>query len=269
MPSSLYPHTEERSRRQPGARLEGRKAAAQQSALMRDARSAFAIASIALLLASGVLVAAGATGIIGAIAAAGLMAVLLPLLDRGLAHHPHAHFGGANRLTLARAVLTAGLMGRALDPLPIPEGERWVLAAIAALALALDGFDGWLARRQQLVSDYGGRFDIEIDAVAVLALSLLAWRNAAPLWVLAIGGMRYLFLAAGLVCPGLGLAPTASDSGFAEWRRKVIGVAQHLVLIASLMPAMPSASARFACALALLLLIYSFAADAISGGNKE
>jgi len=144
-----------------------------------------------------------------------------------------------------------------------------LLAAIAALALALDGFDGWLARRQQLVSDYGGRFDIEIDAVAVLALSLLAWRNAAPLWVLAIGGMRYLFLAAGLVCPGLGLAPTASDSGFAEWRRKVIGVIQHLVLIASLMPAMPSASARFACALALLLLIYSFAADAISGGNKE
>jgi phosphatidylglycerophosphate synthase len=39
--------------------------------------------------------------------------------------------------------------------------------------LALDGLDGWLARRFGLASAYGARFDMEVDGFLILVLALL------------------------------------------------------------------------------------------------
>jgi multidrug efflux pump subunit AcrA (membrane-fusion protein) len=38
----------------------------------------------------------------------------------------------------------------------------------------LDGVDGWLARRHEIASRFGARFDMEVDALLILALSVLA-----------------------------------------------------------------------------------------------
>jgi hypothetical protein len=54
----------------------------------------------------------------------------------------------ANRVTLSRAGIAGLMVARALDPARLSSGERWLLAAIAVLALALDGVDGRAARRQ-------------------------------------------------------------------------------------------------------------------------
>jgi phosphatidylglycerophosphate synthase len=154
------------------------------------------------------------------------------------------------------------IASRALDPAPFATSERWMLVALAGCALLLDGSDGWAARRQGLASAFGARFDMEIDAFAIAVLAVTAVQaDTAPCWVLAIGAMRYLYLGAGRVFPVLRRPPPAY--AFADRRRKAIAVVQSLALLFSLAPATPSNWAAAACALALGLLAYSFAADIV------
>jgi phosphatidylglycerophosphate synthase len=116
------------------------------------------------------------------------------------AHHPFARLGAANAVTGGRAMLTA-LVAAAL--LEVPTASlAWTLVVLAAVAVSVDGLDGWAARREGLGSTFGARFDMEVDAALILALSALAWRfDKAGAWVLASGLMRYAFVAAGLVWP--------------------------------------------------------------------
>jgi len=147
--------------------------------------------------------------------------------------------------------LVAGLVGE-------PSTPTLAAAAVAAsaLAVALDGLDGWLARRTHLASAFGARFDMEIDALLILMLSVLAWQHGkAGAWVLASGLLRYGFVAAGGIWSWLRrpLAPTV--------RARAVCVAQILGLMLALLPAItPPASARIA-AMSLAALAYSFAVD--------
>ena len=70
-----------------------------------------------------------------------------------------------------------------------------MLVAIGAVALALDGLDGWVARRNNTVSVLGARFDMEVDAFLILVLSVLVVPHARAVGA-AIGLMRYAFVAA-------------------------------------------------------------------------
>ena len=71
---------------------------------------------------------------------------------------------------------------------------------LALPAVALDGVDGWLARRSGLSSDFGARYDMETDALLILVLAVLAWRQEkAGAWIVLAGAMRYLFVAAGYI----------------------------------------------------------------------
>jgi phosphatidylglycerophosphate synthase len=239
-----------------------RIAALSSQSPVRDARRAFLATALLVPLAAILLVSFGLAALATALAALTLLALLLIWLDRTLVdHHPYPRFGWANRITLFRAAIVAMLAARLIDPSPPGTAERWVLASAALLALALDAADGLIARRQHLTSAFGARFDIEIDAFATLTLAALAIRTGdAPTWTVAIGLMRYVFLAAGWALPVLRAGLPAGR--FARRRRQIIGAGQGLVLTAVLMPAMPVTTARFACAAALLLLIYSFVADA-------
>jgi phosphatidylglycerophosphate synthase len=120
----------------------------------------------------------------------------------------------------------------------------------------LDGMDGWLARRTAMASAFGARFDMEIDALLVQALTLLAWRygKAGP-WVLLSGLIRYGFVAAGRLWPWLRrtLAPTR--------RARVICVVQIAALILAIVPAITPPLSTMIAAVGLTLLCYSFAAD--------
>src|SRR6478735_8541894 len=115
-------------------------------------------------------------------------------------HHPHATFGAANYITLIRAVLTLALLWIALRH---PEPPlAWIAGWIAGAIAALDGVDGWMARRAGTASAFGARFDMETDAAFLLVLSALALRyGKAGAWVLLIGLMRYLFIATGRLLP--------------------------------------------------------------------
>jgi phosphatidylglycerophosphate synthase len=187
-----------------------------------------------------------------------LYAGIVSLILFGLAAHaPHRRFGVANTVTLSRIVvicLLAALMGTAAPD----EDCLWLIAALGTVSLALDGVDGWVARRSGLASRFGARFDMEADAFFVLVLSVLAWQwDKVGIWVLLIGAMRYLYVLAGAAWPWLrGAVP---DS----FARKVVCVIQILVLIASLLPVVPPRLAAALAAAALAALLWSFGRDVV------
>jgi len=182
--------------------------------------------------------------------AAGAAVVLLTLPGS----HPFARMGAANQVTLARGALVAllaALLGERAAP-----ATASVAVVVACGAMALDGVDGWLARRSGTTSGFGARFDMETDAAFVAVLSLLVWQfgKAGP-WVLLSGLMRYLF--AGLVV----LIPRLERPVPSTTRGKSIAVLQMIALIVALAPlCSPPASSSIA-ALGLLGLLASFALD--------
>jgi phosphatidylglycerophosphate synthase len=169
-------------------------------------------------------------------------------------------FGVANWVTAARAIyavclLGCSLWGLALDYAPSPT-IRWFWVVGALGAMALDGVDGLLARRLGQASAFGARFDMETDAATVLGLSLMAWLcDQAGAWVLAIGLMRYIFVAGSWMWPALaGPLPP-------KRRRQAICVVQVAVLILAVVPSVSPDVATPLCLGALTLLVYSFAVD--------
>ena len=169
-------------------------------------------------------------------------------------HHPFARVGPANLVTGTRALLVALLAAVALEPAGGALG--WWLVGTATVAASLDLADGWLARRTQLASAFGARFDMEVDALLILVLSVLVWRaGLTGAWVLASGLLRYAFVAAALALPWLTRALPPSR------RRQTICVVQMAALIAALAPVVPPPAAVALAAASLALLTWSFWRD--------
>lgn len=177
------------------------------------------------------------------------------LLARGLRTSRATTFGWANVTTAVRSTLVALVTALVATGMTAPVPTA-LLIGIAAPALALDAVDGWVARRSGTASDLGARFDMEVDAFLLLVLSIhvaqdLGW------WVLAIGALRYLFVAAGWVWPWMNatLPPR-------YWRKVVTAVA-GIALIVAAAEVLPRWVGVAATAVALLLLLESFARDVL------
>lgn len=195
-------------------------------------------------------------GVVSALLAyAGIAAVILA----GLGHHaPHQRFGPANRVTLLRAAFAALLVGVLAAGVRPGTAGRWALVGAGTVALLLDGVDGWAARRSGLASRFGARFDMECDALFVLALSALVYRSGqADGWVLTAGLMRYIFVVAGWLWPPLA-APLPPSQ-----RRKAVCVILVVTLLTALAPPVGPTTARWLCFGGLLLLTYSFGIDCV------
>ena len=163
--------------------------------------------------------------------------------------------GAANRVTLARGVPVCLLAAALVAPSWLGSHAHWLVGS-AALALAGDGLDGWVARRTGTESAFGARFDMELDAFLILVLSLcVIAAGKAGAWVLAIGGMRYLLVAAMRPWPWLA-APLPESL-----RRKAVCVWQVASLLGALSPWVPVRVAGMLLALSLALLAWSFALD--------
>lgn len=164
--------------------------------------------------------------------------------------------GPANRITLLRTTLVLPVAGFVPHPEALAPGILWWAILLGTIALVLDGVDGRVARRTGTETEFGARFDMELDAFLMLALSLLVWETGkVGAWVVGIGALRYLFVAAGLVLPRLRASLPESD------RRKTICVVQAVALLVCLGPIVPAALAVVVAAVALALLVYSFTVD--------
>jgi phosphatidylglycerophosphate synthase len=160
-------------------------------------------------------------------------------------------FGPADRVTLARAALTGVVAALVVDGSAVA-----ALTAVAAVALALDWVDGQVARRTGTVSSFGARFDMETDAFLVLVLSVHV-AGSLGAWVLAIGAMRYVFVAASWSLPWLrGPLPPS-------FARKTVAAVQGIVLVAAGSGALPGPVAVAAVIAALAALLWSFGRDVL------
>ena len=234
-------------------------------------RAALVVGAL-VLLALAVLAGAGRTRITATLTGAPLYAVIVSMMLRGLkGHAPHAGFGLANRVTLLRAgiatVLSAiaieGLLGgyNGLELGAPHSGNMWSWAVVAAAVagLILDGVDGWLARRLELTSAFGARFDMEVDALSVLALAMLvvvSGRTGG--WVLFIGLMRYIFIALGWLWPALA-APLPPS-----FRRQAICVLTTASLVIALLPGVRPPGAGILLGSGTAALVWSFGADILA-----
>jgi phosphatidylglycerophosphate synthase len=207
------------------------------------------VAQVLLLAVLAGTVGLGAAGWVVGVACAVTMAAALA---RGLARGRGNRLEPASWVTLARGTLAVGVAALVADS-STRDAPVALLVTLAAVALALDLADGWVARRTGTASALGARFDGEVDAFLILALSVYVAR-ASGAWVLAIGAARYVFLAGELLLPWM-RAPLPPR----RWRR-VVAAAQGVVLTVAAAGVLPRA-------LTQALLIAALAALAVSVGE--
>ncbi|HWM56297.1 MAG TPA: CDP-alcohol phosphatidyltransferase family protein [Pseudonocardia sp.] len=204
---------------------------------------------------------AGTLGLHGVGWLAGLLFTLTVGLLTGVcgAAARAAAAGPANRVTLARGTLIGGVAALAADGLVhggLHGARLGVLVAMASVALVLDLVDGWVARRTGTVSELGARMDMELDALLVAVLSVLAAGTLGP-WVLLIGLMRYLFVIAGHGRPWL-TAPLPPSR-----TRKVVAAVQGVTLVVAVSLVVPHALVVAGVLAALAALLWSFGRDTL------
>lgn len=214
-------------------------------------------------VASGVLAVAFApTAIVGAVTIAAGLAVPAAAAAAVLRRRPRV-VTPADRVTLGRVALTgvvsAGVVLVLSGAVP---ARTWTVAAVVGVALLLDAVDGWVARRTGTASPAGARLDMTSDAAALLVLSVLA-AVTVGWWVLAIGLMRYAYVAASWLRPAL-----RSELAYSQFRRVIAGV-QDVALLVALLPITPVPLAVVVLAGALILLLASFVRDVVSLERRE
>jgi phosphatidylglycerophosphate synthase len=134
--------------------------------------------------------------------------------------------------------------------------RTWLLFALVVPTLALDAVDGAVARRTRSATSAGAELDMQVDAGVLVVLSV-AVTSVLGGWVLLIGAMRYLYVAASWAWPML-----RSPLPRSRFRRFVAGV-QGAVLAAALAPAAPVGVARVAVLVGLVLLVASFGSQIV------
>ena len=181
-----------------------------------------------------------------------------------VARHSRARtFRVADVVTLVRGLGVCFLAGLALQAMAGGLTKRALLTMIiiGTLCLLLDGVDGRVARARSEASAFGARFDVETDAAMLAVLSVtVAALGIAGWWVLAIGAMRYGYVATSLLVPALRTPLPYRYSG------KVIAVIQAVALLAALSVGLthvePWVSTTFLLA-ALAALCWSFGSSVI------
>ncbi len=209
-----------------------------------------AAAQVALLAVLSVVVGLGPAGWLTGIAftVVGWAALTVALRQFGM-----RSFGPADLVTLTRAVLVGGVTALVVDAV---ERSDFLppLILLAAVALSMDAIDGWVARRTGTASTFGARFDMEVDAFLILVLSAYV-ATQLGVWVLAIGVMRYAFVAAMRVLPWLRapLPPRIAS--------KTVAAAQGVVLTIAASGLLPILPAITITGMALAALVWSFTHD--------
>lgn len=210
-----------------------------------------AVAAVAQVALLGALEFEVGLGAVGWLAGVGYALGLAVLLGGAARRAGCTALGPADVITLARASLAGGVTALVADRLGGDGYPVATLVLLSSVALALDGVDGWVARRTRTVSALGARFDMEVDAFLVLVLSLHVAALVTP-WALVIGLMRYVFVVASWLLPWLsGALPTRHSA-------KVVAALQGVVLVIATGRLLAPVPATVLVVAALVALLWSF-----------
>jgi phosphatidylglycerophosphate synthase len=204
------------------------------------------------LLGAALVAGIGNDARIAAIAGAASLVVLGALYAGRFT--PSGGFGAANTVTALRVVIVFVLSGLSrVGP---------AAATLVVIFLALDGLDGYLARRPpSTASEFGARLDMETDALFVLAfgLKLAAVHRLGP-WIVVPGLLRYAYGAVVSIVPRLGEAP----------RSQLGRVIAGLMMTSLAVSAWPVETVhRPLAAVAAVLVVFSFVRSATQSVRRE
>ena len=217
--------------------------------MMRASRAGPAAGLIAQVVLLAVLAAYAGLGAAGWIVGVACAVTMAAALARAIARRPDDRLGPASWLTLARATLAVGVAALAADSFA-HDTPVALLVTLATVSLGLDAADGWVARRTGTATALGARFDGEVDAFLILALSVYVAPEYGA-WVLAIGAARYLFLAGEWLLPWM-RAPLPPR----RWR-KIVAATQGVLLTVAAARVLPRSLTQALLVAALVLLAAS------------
>lgn len=186
------------------------------------------------------------TGVLYAVAVWALLASAL--MRRG------SGFGPADWVTAFRAVLAGGAVALVADSF-YSSAAVPALVVLSAGTILLDAVDGKVARRTGTTSELGARFDMEVDAFLIFALSVYAAPRVGG-WVLLMGAARYVFVAAGWFLPWL-----RADAPPRYWN-KVVAAGVGIALTIAAAGVLPPWLAAALLLAALAMLAESFGREA-------
>ena len=86
---------------------------------------------------------------------------------------------------------------------------QFIILLVLSIAVMMDVFDGYIARRTNSQSAFGALFDMEVDAFYVLAMGLYFWLTTDfGLWLLIPGCIRYVYEVVRILCVDDGFVPS-------------------------------------------------------------
>jgi phosphatidylglycerophosphate synthase len=181
-----------------------------------------------------------------------LLAALVPCSQLTLVLVLGAGRRAADQITILRGMTAASAL------LLAPVASPWLCFGLLVAAALGDLLDGEVARRRG-PSPAGAVLDMETDQLAVLVLAWLCRERGIAPFVLVLPSLRWLFV---LAMRWRGLpAWDPKPAGDNTRGRTVCAIVTGSLLFA-LCPAVPPVAADLAVALAALLLLWSFTADA-------
>lgn len=225
----------------------------------------FAVAAIGLAVTVAVaalvrLLPFGAPTAVAALGGYGLLSAVVLARFGDDAEAGERSFGLANAVTLVRGALNALLLGLLVEPAALDAAwggaAGWAVVAVALSSLALDGVDGWVARRCRQASAFGARFDVQIDALLLSVLALAAVvTGKTGLWIFVLAAGYYGFVAARTIWPWLAhpLPPSRA-------RKSVFVVQAASLVVICAPPVTPAVAAGLATA-TLAVMAFSFGRD--------
>lgn len=135
----------------------------------------------------------------------------------------------------------------------------WLPALLFGAAALLDGLDGVIARLTETESAFGARLDVEMDSLVMLVGVTVAIRfGQAPIFYLAVGLVRYAFVAALWLRRQQGKEITELPPRFS---RRVLGASQLFVVFLVLSPAPGTTESRLLAVVAMIPFLLGFLRD--------
>ncbi|MFC7027302.1 CDP-alcohol phosphatidyltransferase family protein [Halomicroarcula sp. GCM10025324] len=165
--------------------------------------------------------------------------------------------GVANGITLARAALVAGVAGFAfVDGAGV---LAWLPAVGYGTAVALDAFDGAVARSVGVETRLGERLDMAVDTTGFLVAPVVAvaW-GLLPTWYLSLSAARYCYLGGCALWRRRG--GTVGDLPPSRLRRPLAAL-QMVFITWALVPVAPTPLVRTLAPVVLLPSLAVFARD--------
>ena len=104
------------------------------------------------------------------------------------------NIGLATWMTMVRGLMQAFLVGLIVVPWPLG-WLAWLPGILYSVAVVLDIFDGYVARRTNHSTVLGDKLDTDLDGLGILITPLLGVHyGQIPVWYLGVSAARYLFL---------------------------------------------------------------------------